>query len=223
MGAPEAEPGMFEIIINSKGVPKLYVEGNRGPHRADDRLYDWSLVSYMWGQQVAPAHYRAPTRFETWPITASSADDAFPAVLARAGGTRPKHDAVDARVVAQVEKGTGKIINSPAEVAGYPRLTSGTPPMDSDHDGMPDEWEKTHGLDLADPSDATGDLDKDGDTNIEEFLNATNPAMKETDSRGGHHGLAFPARRQDGRQPYALKPLFNQRSAEEVERGMRCA
>jgi hypothetical protein len=218
VGPSEAEPGMYEIIINSKGVPKLHVEGNRGPHRVDDKFDDWSLVSYMWGQQVAPAHYRAPTRFDTWPITASSADDAFPAVLARAGATRPKRDAVDARVVAQVETGTGKIINSPAEVGGYPRLTSGTPPMDSDHDGMPDAWEKTHGLDPADPSDGTEDLDKDGYTNIEEFLNTTSPAVKETDSRGGHHGLAVHARRQDGRQPYTLKTLFKQMPADGVER-----
>jgi pectate lyase len=48
-------------------------------------------------------------------------------------------------------------------------------PVDSDHDGMPDEWEKKYGLDPNDPSDAAKDLDGDGYTNLEEYLNGTDP------------------------------------------------
>jgi hypothetical protein len=40
---------------------------------------------------------------------------------------------------------------------------------------MPDEWEECHGLDPADSSDAAGDGDSDGYTNLEEYLNGTNP------------------------------------------------
>jgi len=53
---------------------------------------------------------------------------------------------------------------------------------DFDEDGLPDWWEKQYGLD---PLDATGDNGADGDpdgdgwTNLEEFINGTNP--KETD------------------------------------------
>ena len=42
-------------------------------------------------------------------------------------------------------------------------------PRDSDGDGMPDAWERGHGLD-PDAADANGDRDRDGFTNIEEWL-----------------------------------------------------
>lgn len=66
--------------------------------------------------------------------------------------------------------GSGTIIDSPAQVGGYPAYASGVPPVDSDHDGMPDNWEREMGLAPEDPSDGTGDLDGDGYTNVEEYL-----------------------------------------------------
>ncbi|MBW3538701.1 MAG: hypothetical protein KY476_00375 [Planctomycetes bacterium] len=51
----------------------------------------------------------------------------------------------------------------------------GRPPADTDHDGLPDDWERRHRFDPADPGDAVGDADGDGYTNVEELLNATEP------------------------------------------------
>jgi hypothetical protein len=45
-------------------------------------------------------------------------------------------------------------------------------PVDSDHDGIPDEWEKAHGLNPNDPADANGDVNGDGYTNLEKYLNS---------------------------------------------------
>ncbi len=51
-----------------------------------------------------------------------------------------------------------------------------TGPVDTDMDGMPDDWEKKYSLDPNNPADAHDDADKDGFTNLEEFLAGTDPA-----------------------------------------------
>ena len=83
----------------------------------------------------------------------------------------------DERIAAIVELGKKGIIYDIAMVGGYPRY-EGTPRVDSDSDGMPDEWETRYGLNPNDPSDAAGDLNGDGYTNIEKFLNGLDPTRK---------------------------------------------
>lgn len=166
------EPGLYEIIINSSGVPKVFAEGNRGPHHPQSGGDDWSLVSFKFDQKIAPTLYRAQKRFDTWPVTTTSAEVAYEAVLANAGATRPKRDAVDARLVADVRNGTGAMINSPAQVGGYPHLASGEAPADADHDGLPDEWEKAHQLDPRNAADGSAAAAHDGHTNLEEYLHS---------------------------------------------------
>lgn len=164
------EPGLFEIILNCSGVPKVFVEGNRGPHLVQNGGDEWSLVSYKFDQKIAPTQYRAAQRFATWPVTATSAEAAYDAVLAQTGATRPKRDAVDARIVADVRNGTGAMINSPAQVGGYPRFTTGEVPADTDHDGLPDAWETAHQLDPQNAADGNADTNGDGYTHLEEYL-----------------------------------------------------
>ncbi|MBP5765271.1 MAG: polysaccharide lyase [Bacteroidales bacterium] len=62
------------------------------------------------------------------------------------------------------------IITDPRQMGSYPEY-KGTPRKDSDGDGMPDSWEIANGLNPNDPSDATGDLNGDGYTNIEKWIN----------------------------------------------------
>jgi len=73
---------------------------------------------------------------------------------------------------------------------------------DTDGDGMPDGWEAYYNLQPKDPSDADQDFDEDGYdanrdgfvssiesyTNIEEFLNNTEPNNNDTDGDGMHDG-----------------------------------
>ena len=65
----------------------------------------------------------------------------------------------DARVSDASEK-TG-IIDTPADVGGWPELKSLPASPDDDRDGMPDEWERKHGLNANDASDGPQDKDKD--------------------------------------------------------------
>jgi hypothetical protein len=46
---------------------------------------------------------------------------------------------------------------------------------DSDGDGMPDYWERTHGFDPFDPGDALLDTDGNGVSNLDEYLAGTDP------------------------------------------------
>ncbi|MBP7051750.1 MAG: polysaccharide lyase [Phycisphaerae bacterium] len=154
---------------------KWYVAGNIVEGYPDVTADNWK------GMQGPEETARVNTPFEGWPARQETAMEAFQSVLAKAGATRPRRDAIDARITETVR--TGKvavgngIINDPREVGGYPdyAFSPGDVPADSDHDGMPDEWEKTHQLSPAEPTDGNLDSDQDGYTNVEEYLNGTNP------------------------------------------------
>jgi len=118
----------------------------------------------------------APFPVPDWAkITPQTAQAAYHAVLDGVGATLPIRDPVDARIVTDVKNQTGKIINSPLEVGGWPNYKQGPSPTDTDMDGMPDEWEIKYKLNPFDHTDNNKDNDKDGYTNIEEFLNQTSP------------------------------------------------
>ncbi|EMP55574.1 thermolysin metallopeptidase family protein [Marinobacter santoriniensis NKSG1] len=59
---------------------------------------------------------------------------------------------------------------------------------DSDQDGMTDAFETKYGLNVNDPSDALGDLDGDGITNLEEQDLQTDPTSRDTDGDGMDDG-----------------------------------
>lgn len=108
----------------------------------------------------------------TAPVTTHSAHEALELVLAKAGATLPRRDAVDQRVVRSVRERSGSVINSPKDVGGWPELASAEAPADADHDGMPDEWETSRGLNPADPLDGRApSADQSGYTNLEIYLN----------------------------------------------------
>ena len=60
--------------------------------------------------------------------------------------------------------------------------------QDTDNDGIPDGWEFDNGFDRKDTSDAELDPDSDSLTNIEEFLNGTDPNQVDTDDDGLNDG-----------------------------------
>src|SRR6266498_2069213 len=104
--------------------------------------------------------------FASAPVEISSAKDAYEAVLKSVGASLPHRDSVDAQIIYEVRNGKGSIIDSQTQVGGWPELKSIAPPVDNDGDGMPDSWERHHGLNPRDASDGASDKDKDGYTNL---------------------------------------------------------
>jgi len=69
------------------------------------------------------------------------------------------------------------------------RIAVATGPLDTDGDGMSDDWEQTYGLNPNDPADAAQDIDGDGLTNLQEFGRQTDPRNADTDGDGIRDGL----------------------------------
>jgi pectate lyase len=120
--------------------------------------------------------------WEAMPIRQQSAKEAYLAVLDHAGCSLPGRDSIDARIIDEVRNGTAThgrngIITTPDDVGGWPMLRAAEAPRDSDHDGMPDEWELRFKLNAQDASDGPQDNDKDGYANVEEYLNGTDPTV----------------------------------------------
>ncbi len=129
----------------------------------------WTKGNYL---QTSLDRIQVPTEFDVGsarPRTDTAAE-AYERVLKSAGASRHR-DAADERLVTGVRQRTNRLIDSQDEVGGWPVLRSEQAPTDTDGDGMPDDWERRHGLDPTVPNDRNGDRDGDGFTNLEEYLN----------------------------------------------------
>lgn len=166
------------------GLPPLsyFVRDNIGPRRPSTTAPETDIIfcrehvdGSSTGLDCDPATFATAAPFQVPQVATASATSAFADVLQNAGAIRPLRDAVDARVVAEVINGTGGTVSDPADVGGWPFMASATPPYDGDHDGMPNYWETQHGLNPNAASDGALDAELDGYTNVEEFLNSTDP------------------------------------------------
>ena len=162
---------------------KWYVAGNIVAGYPEVTADNWQGMKLQGGDGTL-AQAKVLTPFEGWPVNQQTALEAFDEVLAKVGATLPRRDAVDQRVTKMVRTGevtTGNgILLNPDQVGGYPEYSFSPDdvPADSDEDGMPDAWEKEHGLDAASAADGSIDSDGDGYTNVEEYLNGTDPQKK---------------------------------------------
>lgn len=113
-------------------------------------------------------------------VTTQTAEIAYEKVLAW-GGASYSRDAVDERIVDNVtnasytyEGSNGSslgIIDSQADVGGWPGLTSTETPLDTSEDGMPDYWKIEKGLD-PEKFQANGNDLSTGYDNVEVYINS---------------------------------------------------
>ncbi|MFO1006635.1 MAG: hypothetical protein U0929_11810 [Planctomycetaceae bacterium] len=145
---------------------EVFLRGNIGPKRPTDSADEWA---------IAASRAKITCRAEDPPIpgeriTTAPIKTLRDVVLDEVGATLPQRDSIDQRVVNDTRRGTGKIINSPLEVSGWPDYLSAEAPTDSDQDGIPDDWEARHRLNSKDRSDNVK-LAPSGYTWLEEYLN----------------------------------------------------
>jgi pectate lyase len=128
-----------------------------------------------------------------WPamsIKEQTAEEAYKLILDQAGSILPKRDEVDERIIKEVQGGYATyegnsykrehkvadpsnvcgIIDTQKDVGGWPILKSIAAPLDTDHDGMPDDWENKNGLDPNNDEDGNNQ-GTDGFTMLEKYIN----------------------------------------------------
>jgi hypothetical protein len=138
-----------------------------------------------------------------YPITAGPAQELDAKILPTVGNSLRldcdgnwvmRRDSVDQRIIREYRRGSVGDFYSYADYEHQiPWLAAGEACADNDHDGIPDAWEKAHGLNANDPSDAQK-LNADGYTNLEHYLNGAGSAEAQfagvmgADERGGDTG-----------------------------------
>jgi hypothetical protein len=147
-------------------------------------------------------YVRSDKPFPMAPLKIESAKDAYSDVLEDAGATLPHRDAVDLRIIQDVEtgkvwsegkefmptpmKGLAKnnwgragngIITDISQIGGYPKY-EGEPVKDLCVDGIHLSWKKKYHLDTDDVSLAQKDLLGDGYTVMDKYLDGLDPTKK---------------------------------------------
>ena len=183
----KAGPASHELLsvvkmqcLDTGSFGKWHVDGNLLETRLGIKRGNDLVTIDDRERTVASVLVERPVQFA--PVLTDTPELAYEKVLDQAGAVLPKRDSHDQRIIREVRSGRTTfgdgIVSSQSDVGGWPVFNSAPAPVDSDADGMPDAWERSfnpnHDLSWASASDADGD----GYTNIEEFLNNTDPNKK---------------------------------------------
>ncbi len=111
---------------------------------------------------------RVGTPFAAPAITMTPAANLESVLTPKVGAIVPSRDSLDTRLINDMTTRSGADGRAGAP---WPTLAAGTPPTDTDHDGMPDSWETSHGLDPNNAADGASPPASNGYTNLENYLN----------------------------------------------------
>lgn len=171
-------------LVEAFGPQDYYVEGNvmEGHYGPDEPLKG------VRGQRHEPIEdFIVDKPFFDSFVATQSAAEAYEDVLADVGCNLPALDEHDQRVIEETRTGAAAFKGSVSGLPGlpdtqddvggwdnYPEVHRASN-WDTDHDGLPNDWESAHGLDPNSPAgdfrDANADPDGDGFTNLEEYFN----------------------------------------------------
>ena len=184
-----------EKVTIHYAYPALYLSGNKNAKYSDISNNNATGIYWHNGGNATLAsnpHKVLGSDGRNSYTTTHSAEQALELVLTY-GGDNLHRDSVDERAVNGVRNNTGKIINTPADVGGWPAYTASEEQMsrvkDSDSDGMPDWFEDQFGLNKSDKNDATQiTLDKNNRyTNLEMYLHFLVKDIVAAQNAGGEY------------------------------------
>jgi hypothetical protein len=183
------------------GAESYYMTGNVLEGYVNE-TNNWSAFENAWPNAKDPVDEKAVrVDHELYPsyVTTHTAREAYTNVLANVGANFPKSDAIDLHILKDVRNRTAEYTGTRGPTYGdrpspnfagiidtqtddksaagsanfpWPEYKTYNVPTDTDHDGIPDDWEKAHGLNPNDATDANKDLNGDGYTNLEKYLNS---------------------------------------------------
>ncbi|MDF3069137.1 MAG: hypothetical protein K0R38_4738 [Polyangiaceae bacterium] len=164
---PETKDGTLDSPTSAY---QLFAQGN---------YYDSDKDGTLNGRLLGQGDYGSVTwlsapSVEFPPVPVLTAQEAFDYVSKHAGASRHRDEA-DEYVLAELSSlgKKGATISNETSLGfagGVGTLPTAAAPADTDRDGMPDSWETESGFNPADAADGNGDADKDGYTNLEEYL-----------------------------------------------------
>jgi len=169
-----------------KGMQRYYFNGNIMEGYFDEKSQDKGRKSTVTNKEIVQYETFVDKPFFPSYVATQSAKAAYKNVLSDVGANQPFFDKHDNRIVDETLKGTftfkgsksglGGMIDNEQDTGGWPNFASETLPADwdTDHDGLPNWWEKAFGLNenskAGDFSDANQDTDKDGFTQLDNYL-----------------------------------------------------
>ncbi|MDR6763137.1 hypothetical protein J2Y38_003356 [Flavobacterium sp. 2755] len=169
-----------------KGMQRYYFNGNIMPGYFDEKSQDKGRKSTISHNEKVEYETFVDKPFFPSYVETQSAKAAYKNVLSDVGANQPFFDKHDNRIIDETLKGIftfkgsksglGGMIDNEQDAGGWPNFASETRPADwdTDHDGLPNWWEKAFGLNenskAGDFSDANQDADKDGFTQLDNYL-----------------------------------------------------
>ena len=228
-----SSPNQWDVMWHVWG--DFYVDGNVNSKNSDVTNDNWTYGIYNQIDNSSvdntftdatkdTIRLEKPILYEQ--VTTHSAAQAFTQVLDYAGASLHR-DALDEVMVSDARYGTTTytgngckkgIINSqddlkPANASSdwspWPSLNNTTAPLDTDKDGIPDEWENANGLNINDANDGKV-IASNGYTHLENYLNSL---VADITTKQNEGGILMSGQQiygeSSGILSYISRPLFN--------------
>jgi hypothetical protein len=110
-----------EVTAQPSLTNRVYLHDNIGVMRSSTSDDEWKGLTSDFNARITKAVRYDQMPFALTDLTVMPSSQVYAAVLSGAGARLPHVDSVDARVIDQIKRGVGGIVNSQDDVGGYPR------------------------------------------------------------------------------------------------------